>query len=244
MGYLVRLEIFEGPFDLLLNLIERDEIDILDIPIAKIAQEYLVYLKQMQEQDLVISGDFLVMAATLLQIKARMLLPHNPEVVATEDEQDPREELVGRLLEYKFFKEISTLLVDKWQLTATLYPRVVRRGEKKDPIYTNLIGDISIDQLAKLYEQVLQVVDDEDPVQKIHRRVSLQECIARVRQRLLAVKEGTFTELVTVKERYWVILTFLAVLELVRKREILAVQDGEFGEIYLQINPEYEEEIS
>ena len=123
MGYLVKLEVFEGPFDLLLSLIERAEIDILDIPIAQLADDYLDYLHQMQEHDLAVSGEFLVMATTLLQIKARMLLPKPPAIDGEEyDEEDPREDLVARLLEYKFYKEVANLLQEHYQAAEAVYP--------------------------------------------------------------------------------------------------------------------------
>ena len=125
MGYLVKLEVFEGQFDLLLSLIEQAEIDIMDIPIAQITEDYLEYLRQMQELDLVVSGDFLVMAATLLQIKAKMLLPKKPKTGDSDDieeEEDPREQLVMQLLEYKFYKEAAQILQERAE-QITVYPR-------------------------------------------------------------------------------------------------------------------------
>ncbi|MDB4349938.1 segregation/condensation protein A, partial [Omnitrophica bacterium] len=112
MAYKIKLEVFEGPLDLLLHLIKKDEIDIYDIPIAKIAEQYLEYLEFMKLLDLNIAGEFLVMAATLIHIKSKMLLPQ-PELEAEAPEEDPREELVKRLLEYKKFKEAASELSDK-----------------------------------------------------------------------------------------------------------------------------------
>lgn len=129
MSYLVKLEVFEGPFDLLLNLIEKAEIDIMDIPIARITEDYLDYLRQMQELDLVVSGDFLVMAATLLQIKAQMLLPKKPPAdpdLEGEDEADPRAELVRQLLEYKFYKEVAQVLKERVDEVAVFPGRIMR----------------------------------------------------------------------------------------------------------------------
>ena len=141
MGYLVKLEIFEGPFDLLLSLIEKAEIDIMDIPIARITEDYLDYLRQMQELDLVVSGDFLVMAATLLQIKAQMLLPKKPPAdpdAEEEAEADPREELVRQLLEYKFYKEVAQILKEQADQVAVFPGRISRRLLTRHP-FTSIV---------------------------------------------------------------------------------------------------------
>jgi len=108
MGYLIQLEVYEGPFDLLLDLISKNEVDIWDIPIASITEQYLEYLYSLQEQNLAITGEFLVMAATLIRIKSRMLLPPEPvEEDELDEDFDPRRELVEQLLRYKFIKEVS-----------------------------------------------------------------------------------------------------------------------------------------
>lgn len=234
MGYLVKLEIFEGPFDLLLNLIEKAEIDIFDIPIAQITDEYLDYLKQMQELDLVVSGDFLVMAATLLQIKAKMLLPVKPQDDEEVLEEDPREELVERLLEYKFYKEIANILQMKSQQAAVVYPRYFyEQSQYKPPIFTNPIGEADANTLEKMFSQVLQALKESETVTHIRRRRSMAETIASIRLTMLKRKKVTFSELLVVKDRYYILVTFLAILELIRMREINAVQDHDFGEIKL-----------
>ena len=125
MGYVVKLEAYEGPFDLLLDLIEQNQVDILDIPIAVITEQYLEYLHTMQERDLAIGGEFLVMAATLIRIKAKMLLP--PEEVEEEEEEleerDPREVLVEQLLRYKAFKEVAAKLTEGYNSATGYYTR-------------------------------------------------------------------------------------------------------------------------
>ncbi|NMB38328.1 MAG: segregation/condensation protein A [Firmicutes bacterium] len=235
MGYLVKLEIFEGPFDLLLNLIEKAEIDIFDIPIAQITEEYLDYLRKMQELDLVVSGDFLVMAATLLQIKAKMLLPAKPQTDEEEPEEDPREELVERLLEYKFYKEIAEILQTKSQQAAGVYPRYFYdQSQHKSPIFTNPIGEADANTLAKLFSQVLQALKESKTVTHIkRRRRSMAETIASIRLTMLKRNQVTFSELLIEKDRYYILMTFLAVLELVHMQEIKAVQEQDFGEIKL-----------
>src|SRR5690554_2444973 len=123
MGYIIQLEVYQGPFDLLLDLIAQNEIDIWDIPIATITQQYLEYLYSLQERDLAIAGEFLVMAATLIRIKSRLLLPEKPQEEETEEEKDPRQELVEQLLRYKFFKEVALLLRDKYDDAVCFYPK-------------------------------------------------------------------------------------------------------------------------
>ncbi len=234
MSYLVKLEIFEGPFDLLLNLIEKAEIDIFDIPIAHITEEYLDYLRQMQELDLVVSGDFLVMAATLLQIKAKMLLPPKPKTSEEESEEDPRQELVFRLLEYKFYKEVALALQDKSLQASGFYPRYFPENTQvKSRIFTNPVGDANASTLAKLFSQVLKALEEIETVTEIKRRKSLAETVTSVRLTLLKRKHVKFSELLTIKDRQYILVTFLAVLELIKMREIQATQERVFGEINL-----------
>lgn len=238
MGYLVKLEVFEGPFDLLLNLIEQAEIDILDIPIAQIAEEYLDYLQKMKELDLAVSGEFLVMATTLLQIKARMLLPKRPADEEDGEEEDPRESLVTRLLEYKFYKDVASLLQEYHEIAEVSYPRLLANDrQKKQPIFTNLVGETDPTCLAQLLEDVMQALAESETVHQVSNRtrISLNECIAQVRLSLLTAKKLIFSDLIIVKERYYIVTTFLAVLELVRMREVVVVQNKDFGEIHLQL---------
>lgn len=235
MSYLVKLEVFEGPFDLLLNLIEKAEIDIMDIPIARITEDYLDYLRQMQELDLVVSGDFLVMAATLLQIKAQMLLPKKPSAdpdLEGEDEADPRAELVRQLLEYKFYKEVAQVLKERVDEVA-VFPRAYYEALDKAPIYTNCVGDADAEVLAGLFAQVLAALDESKKVTYIKRDMSLAEAIANLRLILRQQQTVTFRELLVRKDRLFIIYTFLAVLELIKLREIYAIQERLFGEIRL-----------
>lgn len=244
MSYLVKLEVFEGPFDLLLSLIEQAEIDILDIPIAQITEEYLAYLRKMQELDLVVSGDFLVIAATLLQIKAKMLLPSKPVMLLEDDEEeDPREALVERLMEYKFYKEIAERLHNQSEQTAFVYPRCqTSAGEKKLPIFVNPVGDVDVDILNKLFAQVVLAINERKRVRQIERKISLPTTIRNVRITILKRQNVTFSELLVAKERQFIVVTFLAVLELIRNREIIVVQDHDLGEIYITGIRQVEEE--
>ncbi|HHX02300.1 MAG TPA: segregation/condensation protein A [Firmicutes bacterium] len=236
MGYLVKLEIFEGPFDLLLSLIDKAEIDIMDIPIAQITEDYLDYLRQMQELDLVVSGDFLVMAATLLQIKAQMLLPKKPPLdpdSVGEEEADPREELVRKLLEYKFYKEVAQILKEQADQVAVFPRAYFEANSEQAPIYVNCVGDVDAKVLAGLFAQVLAALDESNKVTYIKRDLSLAEAISKLRLTLAERKSVVFSELLVQRDRIFIIYTFLAVLELIKLREIYAIQDRLFGDIRL-----------
>lgn len=240
MGYVVKLEAYEGPFDLLLDLIEQNQVDILDIPIAVITEQYLEYLHTMQERDLAIGGEFLVMAATLIRIKAKMLLP--PEEVEEEEEEleerDPREVLVEQLLRYKAFKEVAAKLTEGYNSATGYYTRgAVLPRSVKTPIFTNLIGSVTPRDLASMFAQLLKDLHAEPPSQTIVQRISVAQRLAEIRISLVGRDRIAFSELLQKKTRAEVVVTFLAVLELVRLREIRVRQTSTFG--YIEIVPEH-----
>ena len=238
MGYKLKLDIFEGPLDLLLYLIKRDDIDIHDIPIRQITEQYMQYINMMKMLDLNIVGDFLVMAATLMQIKSRMLLPPDPNE-QPEEELDPRDELARRLLEYKKFKEIAEALKEKETLRQDLFGRALDmeqlkqfKEEAREVYYEaslfDLISALS-EALKRAPEEVIhEIITEEFTVeQKLHdvlhyllehSSVNLQDLFGQCRHKLE------------------IIVTFLAVLELIRLKELVAVQKGLFGEIEIMRN--------
>lgn len=240
MSYKIKLEIFEGPLDLLLYLIRKDDIDIADIPIAQITEQYLQYIEMMKMLDLDIVGDFLVMAATLMQIKSRMLLPPDPDA-AQEEAIDPRDELAQRLLEYKKFKEIAETLKDKEIERFDLFSRGVdgelTRQLKEDAkeVYFeaslfDLITALS-DALKRAPEEVIhEIIKEEFTVeQKIH---EILHCVLDQNQVLL---KDLFEK---ARSKVEIVVTFLAVLELIRLKEIKVVQKKLFGDIEIIRNKE------
>lgn len=240
MSYKLSLEIFEGPLDLLLYLIKKNDLDIKDIPISKITEQYLEYIEMMKMLDLDIVGDFLVMAATLMQIKSKMLLPPDP-VEGEEEELDPRDELMRRLHEYKKFKEIAEVLQGKETERRDLFSRIIDiekskelRDEAKEVYFEanlfDLINALS-EALKKVPEDVLhEIIKEEYTVeQKIHDILHLlidQQAV--VLQQLFAKS----------KSKMEVIVTFLAVLELIRLKEIKIAQKKVFGDIDILRNKE------
>mgnify|MGYP001393123829 FL=1 len=239
MGYVVKLEAYEGPFDLLLDLIEKNEVDIFNIPIAVITEQYLDYLHSMQEQDLAIGGEFLVMAATLIRIKAKMLLPAEEKEEEEEpEEKDPREALVEQLLRYKAFKQAAAWLSERYSSSTGCYTRGTTPPQRVTaPVFTNLIGGLTVRDLAAVYGQILKDLYAEPPSQTIVQRISVVQRLAEIRIRLVGRDRLSFDELLHNKSRADVVVTFLAVLELVRLREIRVRQDKTFG--FIEIMPKH-----
>jgi len=233
-GHPVRLPMFEGPLDLLLFLIEKQQLDIYDIPIAKITAQYLEYLAALEVLDIEIEAEFLVMAATLVEIKSKMLLPRE-EQVSEEGEEgpDPRAELVERLLEYRRFKEVAEALGRSAEQRALMFSRVF--GGEVDTGFVVEGGVTPLDLWSAFQEALSRA--RETPVAELQRpRVTVPMKIAQVSARLRASgDEGVaffalFAEDVTKLE---VIITFLALLELIRAGRARAVQRRGFGEIWI-----------
>ncbi len=238
MPYQIKLEIFEGPFDLLFHLIEKEEVDIYDIPIARITDQYLAYMQTMQSLDLEIGGEFLVMAATLIQIKSRYLLP---KLAKSEDDElsaeDPREELVARLLEYRRFKAVAALLKEREQSQGLTFNRPVNADSyiqefaEQDP----LLGVTFADLLQALRE-VLDRVEEAETVQEIPREeISVRDRMREISRRLILAKGGlTFQQLFRgPRTKSAVVITFIALLELIKLSRVLVHQSGNFCEMVI-----------
>ena len=232
----VRLPAFEGPLDLLLHLIQREEIEITDIPIARIAKEYLATLDLMRELDLEVAGEFLVMAATLMRIKARMLLPPS---IADEEEEDPREGLVRQLLEYRRFKEAAGDLERLESERRLLFDRGAP-AQLEDP----QDGELQPVSLFRLLDALKNVLQREKPpiVHTITAEpISLEEAIEVIRGQLTRGTRALFEEVlggfITRLEK---ITAFLALLELLKQERITVTQEELFGPIWIVWRPEDE----
>lgn len=234
MGYLIQLEAYQGPFDLLLDLIAQNEIDIWDIPIAKITEQYLEYLYSLQERDLAIAGEFLVMAATLIRIKSRLLLPPEPssEEESEEEEVDPRLELVDQLLRYKFYKDVAEFLRGRYEQTAGVFTKGQPIGRiDLRPIFPNPVGKLTVHDLFKIYHELITEVAEAETVPSLPARISVQERLGLIRLQLVGQPRLSFHQLLRDQTPGEIVVTFLAVLELVRLGEVLVIQDQSFGEI-------------
>lgn len=240
MSYKVKLDVFEGPLDLLLYLIKKEEIDIYDIPIAKITDQYLEYLELLKLLDLSIAGEFLVMAATLMHIKSRMLLP--PEQVEGEEkeEEDPRAELVRRLLEYKKFKEAAAELSQKEMAQRHYFPRI-GSGLKQEPISqeADMLFEANLFDLITAFTKVLRDIPKDAFHQVIKDEFTVSEKIHTILHQLMEKQKMYFTELFrAAKNRFEIITIFLALLELIKIKEVIVAQATPFGEIEIFRNTE------
>lgn len=234
-GYRVVLESFEGPLDLLLFLIKRDKIDIYDIPIARVTEQYLEHVRLMQALDLEVAGEFLVMAATLMRIKAKMLLP-KPEVEGEEEEEDPREELVRRLLEYRRFKNAAERLKERAEERKQMVgrgrldleePEVDEPAELEIPV--DLVG------LLRTFAQLIERAPRIEPYEVILDEYSLEEKLEGIEIVLGREEEVEFTDLFSEgASRAEVIVTFIAMLELLRLQRIRLRQSAVFGRIWIR----------
>ena len=228
----VQLEIFEGPLDLLLHLIKKNEVSITDIPIATITEQYLATLEVMQSLNLDVAGEFLVMAATLIHIKSRTLLPPTDEEDDEEEGRDPRAELIQRLLEYQRFKDAAEQLEQRELLTRDVF---VRSAAPSEEVPAPGFREVSVFELLAAMKRVL----DRLPKDVVH-EVTLEKITVREKMTLLLdllrthgkiLFESLFTE---VKSRLEVVVTFLAMLELVKVRAIRIFQEELTGPIQLE----------
>ena len=233
MSYHVKLEIFEGPMDLLLHLIKKHELDIYDIPIAPITQQYLEYLELMKSLDMEIAGDFLVMASTLTHIKSRMLLPPPEHPEADDDGTDPRAELIRRLLEYKRFKDAAATLEQKEHDWSRVFTRETEIAPELPPEDQPLLFDFHLFDLLAALKDVLARVPDAG-IEITAEAVSITEKISHILTRLESVDSMLFVDLFDQSTtRAHVIATFMALLELIKNRIVKAVQVEQFGAIRL-----------
>ena len=231
--YKVKLEFFEGPLDLLLYLIKKDEIDIYDIPIERITKQYLEYMEMFKILDLDVAGDFVVMAANLIYIKSRFLLPKDqqpPEETAEED--DPRWELVRQLIEYKKFKDAAAHLQQCELTQENLFSRV---PEKPDFEAERPIGEVSIFDLINAFNGILKRLNKTEDLRQIfEENYTVSDKIELIMKLTAGGIPLKFSELfASVASRTEIVVTFLALLELIRLKQLRAVQRDTFGEIEL-----------
>lgn len=244
MEYKIVLETFEGPLDLLLHLIEKEKVDIYDIPISKITDQYIAYIKSMQYFDLDIASEFLVMAANLLEIKSKMLLPSSKD---NEDEQleiedvDPREELVRRLLEYKKYKLAAGELKNKGEIQSMVFykPREEIGEFLQDDDDFELEG-LELEDLIKYYNKIITKCSEQERkvnIREIQRDdMTIEECMTKVTFLIKEKKIVKFEELFEgIYTRSRIIITFLSILELIKLKTIRVIQGCNFEEIVIKL---------
>lgn len=242
MGIPVKLEVFEGPLDLLLHLIDKNKIDIYDIPIVEITNQYMEYIRNMQQEDLNIMSEFLVMAATLLDIKCKMLLPKE---MNEDGEEDPRAELVEQLLQYKMYKYMAYELKDRqsdadfMMFKQPTIPEEVQ--EYSEPVdLDKLLGDLTLSRLNEIFKDVMKRQDNKiDPVRSKFGKIEKEEVplpmkMTYVEEYARSHKRFSFRQLLEEqKSKMHVVVTFLAILELMKTGVIRVAQEETFGEIMI-----------
>lgn len=246
MGIPVKLQVFEGPLDLLLHLIDKNKIDIYDIPIVEITNQYMEYIHAMEKEDLNIMSEFLVMAATLLDIKCKMLLPK--EINEEGEEEDPRQELVEQILEYKMYKQMSYELRDRQidadkilYKDATIPEEVLAYEEPVD--LDALLGNLTLGKLHSIFQDVMKrQVDKIDPVRskfgKIEKEeVTLPDKLQYVMEYAKQNKKFSFRDLLTKQSsKTQIVVTFLAILQMMKEGTIMIEQEQPFDDIMITSN--------
>ncbi len=235
--YEIRLEVFEGPLELLLHLIEQAEIDIYNIPISEITDQFLDHIQTMEFLNLQVATDFLLMAATLMQIKARMLLPR-PVVENDEDleEEDPRQELVERLLEYKKVKKFASDLQERETKWSMYYGRSGGHFADQETAATSSVdplgGDISLWDLVQAFGVLLESLTPRLELEGMpQEQYSIQDKMGKILKDLEEIPKILFTSLFTDNSRKAIVTCFLALLELIRLRKVIVRQNQIFSEI-------------
>lgn len=243
MGIPVKLQVFEGPLDLLLHLIDKNKIDIYDIPIVEITNQYMEYISAMEKEDLNVMSEFLVMAATLLDIKCKMLLPR--EVNEEGEEEDPRQELVEQLLEYKMYKYMSYELRDRQVEGERIFckePSIPKEVmEYVEPVdLDKLLGDLTLERLNSIFKDVMKrQVDKIDPVRskfgKLEKEeVTLPDKLEYVTNYAKENKRFSFRNLLSRQSsRTQIVVTFLAILQLMKEGTIVVEQEQSFDDIMI-----------
>ncbi len=243
MSYHVKLEIFEGPFDLLFHLIEKEKVDIYNIPIAKITEQYIQYIEGLKKLDLEVTSEFLVMAATLMEIKSKLLLPTTEEKESEKEQEDPRQDLVHKLIEYKRFKNAAVEL----QKREIVFSQVFYKQQEDLAQYARDTAiesfDVSMEKFLDVFQELYRrkAMKRQESSMMIHKikrdQISLEEKIQQIEEffknRVSLKFEQLLDQHFDISE---IVITFLAVLELIKIKFLSVRQEEHFGEILIQKN--------
>ena len=227
---------FEGPLDLLLHLIKESKMDIMNIEIEVITDQYMNFLNEQEKMNLEISSEYLVLASELLEIKSKLLIPNN-KVEDSEDEIDLREELINRLLEYEAYKNITKVLQEKELLRKDIYTKYPENISNYIPENKEIHSDVSLDDLINAFQKYYQRKIDNKP---LNTKVTLKEISVSSRRsdiRRVLKKKGkvSFFELFPVSSREYIVATFLAILEMAKNRELTITQNDTFDDIICEV---------
>jgi segregation and condensation protein A len=233
IDYKVQLENFYGPLDLLLYLIKENELNIYDIPISRVTEQYLNYLEMMRKLDINLAGEFLVLASTLMEIKARMLVPvYEDDETADEEPEDPRFELVKKLLEYKKYKDVSVKLRHLLEQQAQTFPRPYIKPDVPEP--DEIQVELDLWQLVRAFARLNKEIILDIPISLLYDDIPLEKIIEGIIERLKEKKEVLFSELVK-QGRIDIVRNFLATLELARRQSVEIEQKNDFEDIRIKL---------
>ena len=221
---------FAGPLDLLLYLIKQEQANIFDIPIARITDEYLKYIRLMKSMDVALAADFIVMAATLIEIKSKMLLPRDPVSDAEEEFEDPREELVNQLLEHEKFKRASEMLYERSTVEQATFSRGKIETDENNPEVSATVFD-----LLKVFQKIMERHKEEIQLEIAREEMSLADMLKNLKARIFSGKDVNLLDIfMEMKSKNELVLAFIAILEIVRTESVRLVQDKVFGDIILK----------
>ena len=237
MEYRVQLDVYNGPMDLLLYLIRKEEVDIYDIPIARITEQYLQYLEVLKVLDVNLAGEFLVLAATLMEIKSRTLLPHPPPLEESEEE-DPRSQLVRELLEYKRFRDAAEELKQRAAEQQLKFPRLARPEAPTEEEPARPLQEVQLWDIFAAFRKLMKETLGRLPRTIVYDDVPVSEFMDRLVAQLRSTPGLRFWDLFEGRtDRIYIVGVFLALLELIRRRVVRAWQEEPFGDILLQLRP-------
>lgn len=237
MEYEVKINEFEGPLDLLLHLIKVSKVDIWDIKIEDIANQYLDYINKMQEMNLDIASSYLVMASELIEMKSRMLLPNNKEQLEDEEEIDPREALINRLIEYQKYKNVTKDFRNLENIRHEIYTKAPENLKDYNDENIVLRSDVSLDDLLDAFHKFLQRKALEKPLKTniTKKEITVEQRRTTIKHILKEKKKIDFFELFDVITKEYVVVTFLAVLEMAKKQELYIKQENNFDKIICEV---------
>ncbi len=232
----LKINEFEGPLDLLLHLIKKNKMDIFDIKIEEITEQYLSYIRKQESMNLEIDSEYLVLASELIEIKSKLLLPHEKEVI-DEEESDPREELMNRLLEYQAYKEITKTLKEKELIRQEIYTKAPSSLKEYVDSDTDIKMDVTLDDLVDAFQKFLERKKESKPLttKVTENEITVSSRRSDIKMLLSKGKKISFFKLFPVYTKEYVVATFLAVLEMVKNKEIVITQNDTFDDIVCEV---------
>ena len=231
---------FEGPLDLLLHLIKENKMDIMNIEIEHITDQYISYLNEQEKMNLEIASEYLVMASELIELKSKLLLPNPKTDEESEEEIDPREELVNRLLEYQAYKEITKVLKEKEELRKEIYTKSPENIKQYVEEETKLSSDITLDDLVEAFKKYLERKKESKPLKTkvTTNEISVSSRRLEIKSILKKRPKISFFELFPVLNKEYVVATFLAILEMAKNKELRITQEKNFDDIICEVSDE------